>query len=167
MRDVMRAQDCLFSLVVRHPDGSLEPRGTPAARRPRRADRQPHRHQGRLPEEPRHRRLRRRQRGSGARLGPSAAPRTAFAYIARWIAVGLRAVINVLNPEVVVFGDSLALVWQVRAAQISTQLAQLPLVAPSDQLEFVASRFGLDAALVGAAELAFTGLLADPASIAP
>ena len=26
MRDVMRAQDCLFTLVVRHPDGSLEPR---------------------------------------------------------------------------------------------------------------------------------------------
>ena len=26
MRDVMRAQDCLFTLVVRHADGSLEPR---------------------------------------------------------------------------------------------------------------------------------------------
>ena len=26
MRDVMSAQDCLFTLVVRHPDGSLEPR---------------------------------------------------------------------------------------------------------------------------------------------
>ncbi|MFL6153964.1 MAG: mannitol dehydrogenase family protein [Ornithinibacter sp.] len=26
MRDVMHAQDCLFTLVVRHPDGSLEPR---------------------------------------------------------------------------------------------------------------------------------------------
>ena len=25
MRDAMRAQDCLFTLVVRHPDGSLEP----------------------------------------------------------------------------------------------------------------------------------------------
>ena len=26
MRDAMRAQDCLFTLVLRHPDGSLEPR---------------------------------------------------------------------------------------------------------------------------------------------
>lgn len=26
MRDAMRAQDCLYTLVVRHPDGSLEPR---------------------------------------------------------------------------------------------------------------------------------------------
>ncbi|MGG5259227.1 mannitol dehydrogenase family protein [Phycicoccus avicenniae] len=26
MRDAMRAQDCLFTLVVRHPDGTLEPR---------------------------------------------------------------------------------------------------------------------------------------------
>ncbi len=26
MRDVMRAQDCLYTLVIRHPDGSLEPR---------------------------------------------------------------------------------------------------------------------------------------------
>ncbi len=95
------------------------------------------------------------------------APRTAFAYVARWIAVGLRAVINVFNPEMVVFGDSLALVWQARSAQISAELAQRPLVAPSDQLEIVASRFGLDVPVVGAAELAFTGLLADPASIAP
>lgn len=87
--------------------------------------------------------------------------------IAHWIAVGLRAVINVFNPEMVVFGDSLALVWQARSARISALLAQLPLVEPSDHLELVASRFGLDAPLIGAAELAFTGLLADPASIAP
>jgi mannitol 2-dehydrogenase len=26
MRDVLHAQDCLFTVVVRHPDGSLEPR---------------------------------------------------------------------------------------------------------------------------------------------
>ena len=72
MRDVMRAQDCLFTLVVRAPGrlaraarrrlGAGVPLRTrrrrgraPAARRPRRADRQPHRHRGRLPEEPRHR----------------------------------------------------------------------------------------------------------------
>ena len=71
MRDVMRAQDCLFTLVVRHPDGSLEPRvvgsvleylygpddaagRAPAARRPGGAHRQPDRHRGRLPQEPRH-----------------------------------------------------------------------------------------------------------------
>ena len=87
--------------------------------------------------------------------------------IGGWIAVGLRAVINIFNPQMVVFGDSLALIWQARSAQISALLGQLPLVEPSDHVELVASRFGLDAPLIGAAELAFTGLLADPASIAP
>ena len=38
---------------------------------------------------------------------------------------------------------------------------------PSTSVEIVASRFGHDAPLVGAAELAFTGLLADPASVSP
>lgn len=86
--------------------------------------------------------------------------------IGSWIAVGLPAVINIFNPEMIVFGDSLALIWQARAAQIDARLRELPMVSPIDQLQIVASRFGQDAPLVGAAELAFTGLLADPASIA-
>lgn len=86
--------------------------------------------------------------------------------IAHWIAVGLRAVINIFNPEMVVFGDSLALIWEARAAQIRSRLGELPMISPVDDLQIVASRFGQDAPLVGAAELAFTGLLADPASIA-
>ena len=50
--------------------------------------------------------------------------------IAGWVAVGLRAVVNIFNPQMVVFGDSLALIWQARATQISALLGQLPLVEP-------------------------------------
>ena len=83
--------------------------------------------------------------------------------IGGWLALGLRAVINIFNPEMVVLGDSLALIWRARASDISARLGELPLISPVDHLEIVASEFGLDAPLVGAAELAFTGLLADPA----
>ena len=67
----------------------------------------------------------------------------------------------------VVLGDSLALIWQARASEISARLGELPLISSVDHVEIVASRFGHDAPLVGAAELAFTGLLADPASVSP
>ena len=85
--------------------------------------------------------------------------------ITGWLALGLRAVINIFNPEMVVLGDSLALVWQARASEIRSRLGELPLISPIDHLEIVASEFGHDAPLVGAAELAFTGLLADPAGV--
>ena len=66
----------------------------------------------------------------------------------------------------VVFGDSLALIWQARAAQISALLGQLALVEPSEHVER-RLRFGLDAPLVGAAELAFTGPAGRPREHAP
>ena len=87
--------------------------------------------------------------------------------IAHWLAMGLRVVINIFNPEMIVLGDSLALIWQARASEILALLLELPLIPPTDHLEIVASEFGQDAPLVGAAELAFTGLLADPASVGP
>ena len=85
--------------------------------------------------------------------------------IAHWVALGLRSVINIFNPEMVVLGDSLAMIWHARGSEIHARLGELPLISPIDQLEVVASRFGHDAPLVGAAELAFTGLLADPAGV--
>ena len=85
--------------------------------------------------------------------------------IVGWLALGLRAVINIFNPEMVVLGDSLALIWQARGSEISAGLGELALISSLDHVEIVASRFGHDAPLVGAAELAFTGLLADPAGV--
>jgi predicted NBD/HSP70 family sugar kinase len=84
----------------------------------------------------------------------------------KWIAVGLRAVINIFNPEMVVLGDSLALIWRAHSVQIEERLSELPLISPRGNVSIVASCFGKDAPLVGAAELAFTSLLADPASFA-
>lgn len=86
--------------------------------------------------------------------------------VADWLAVGLRAVVNVFNPEIVVFGDSLALIWNSRAERVEERLSQTPLVSPRDQVVIAASHFGKDAPLVGAAELAFEELLADPAMFA-
>ena len=98
MRDVMHAQDCLFTLVVRHPDGSLEPRVVgsvleylygpdDAAAVHRRLDDPAVRivsltvTEGGYLKNPAHRRLRRRQPRGGARPRQPEDPRTAFAYI--------------------------------------------------------------------------------------
>jgi len=102
----------------------------------------------------------------GAASGGEDRASAALDDIADWLAAGLRAVINVFNPEMVVLGDSLALIWQARCARVDERLGQLPLITSRDQFTIVASRFEKDAPLVGAAELAFTGLLADPTSFA-
>jgi predicted NBD/HSP70 family sugar kinase len=85
--------------------------------------------------------------------------------VADWLAVGLRAVINIFNPEMVVLGDSLALIWRARETQVDRRLGRLPLISPRQHLTITASGFDKDAPLVGAAELAFTPLLADPSRI--
>ena len=84
--------------------------------------------------------------------------------VADWLAVGLRAVVNVFNPEIVVFGDSLALIWDARASRVEERSSQMPLVSPRDQVLIASSKFAQSAPLVGAAELAFDELLADPTS---
>jgi predicted NBD/HSP70 family sugar kinase len=102
----------------------------------------------------------------GAAQGGEERASKALDDIADWLAVGLRAVINIFNPAIVVLGDSLALIWHARSMEMNARLSELPLIPPRGHLKIVASQFELDAPLIGAAELAFTGLLADPVGFA-
>ena len=80
----------------------------------------------------------------------------------RWLAIALRGAINLLNPERIVLGGHLAALW--RAAdreQRASLLAQaLPVNAADATIEVAA--LGSQRLLVGAAELAWDGLIADP-----
>ncbi len=90
----------------------------------------------------------------------------AFAEVAGWVGVGLRAVINVFNPDVIVLGGSLAQIWDVAADAVDAAVQQGAPLAPRDELTITAARLGLDSPLVGAAELAFARLLDDPQGVA-
>ncbi|MEZ5191124.1 MAG: ROK family protein [Nocardioides sp.] len=79
-----------------------------------------------------------------------------------WLGVGLRAVINVFNPEIIVLGGTLAAVWQARQDKVNSVLDRWALMSPRSDVIIRASEFGPDSPWRGAAELAFAPLLADP-----
>jgi predicted NBD/HSP70 family sugar kinase len=85
--------------------------------------------------------------------------------VAHWIGVGLRAIINVFNPEVIVLGGSMAALWESRQDVVERTLDRWTLMSPRSDVSIRASAFGIDSPWRGAAELAFAAVLADPASV--
>ena len=89
----------------------------------------------------------------------------AVAEVAEWCGVGIRAVVNLFNPEIVVLGGSLAQVWRAAGDRVDAALRRTPLVAPRGDLNIRAAHLGDDAALIGAAELAFAPVLEHPQAV--
>jgi predicted NBD/HSP70 family sugar kinase len=81
-----------------------------------------------------------------------------------WTGVGLGAIINALNPAVIVVGGLLAGIWQARPEAVSASIDAVALKASRSQVSIRAAGLGGDSALIGAAELAFAPLLSDPLS---
>jgi predicted NBD/HSP70 family sugar kinase len=87
---------------------------------------------------------------------------TALTSVAFWTGVGLRVVINIFNPSVIVLGGLLAHVWETRQDLMLASLHRQPVLAPLSNVEIRVGSLGDDASLVGAAELAFAPLIGDP-----
>jgi predicted NBD/HSP70 family sugar kinase len=92
--------------------------------------------------------------------------RPAVAQVAFWVGVGLGAIVNLCNPSVIVVNGVLAAVWKALPELVLTALSGASLAAPRAQVEIRVSGLGNDSSLIGAAELAFEPLLADPAAYA-
>lgn len=86
--------------------------------------------------------------------------------VAVWTGIGLRSVLAIFNPEVVVLGGVLATVWAERPELVLDGLDRRSRLAMRSDAEIVVAALGQDTALVGAAELAFAPLLGDPAAVA-
>ncbi len=82
---------------------------------------------------------------------------------ADWIARGVAALINVLNPELVVLGGLFGRVHPFVAERLDREIDRLTLPAARAAVRVVASSLGTDAPLLGGAEAAFEPFLADPA----
>ena len=82
--------------------------------------------------------------------------------VAEWTGVGLRAVVNVFNPEMIVLGGVLAHAWGARPRLVEDALSRGGLVCRLHRVTLRAGALGDDSPLLGAAELAFAPLLADP-----
>lgn len=86
--------------------------------------------------------------------------------VAQWIGAGLRALINVFNPEIIVLGGSMAVLWEARQDVVEKTLDRWTLMSPRSDVVIRASAFGLDSPWRGAAEMVFAPVLADPAGFA-
>ena len=88
----------------------------------------------------------------------------AFGETGRWLGIGLAGAINVLNPDLVLLGGRLASSYPFVRSTLEAELDRRVLRASRRLVRVVPTSLGEDAPLLGAAELAFEPLLADPAA---
>lgn len=89
--------------------------------------------------------------------------RDSLGHVARWLGIGLASLVNILNPTLVVLGGVLERVHPLIADELDAVLDQRALRASRELLRVVPGALGADGPLLGAAELAFEPMLADPA----
>jgi len=90
--------------------------------------------------------------------------RAGLAVIGTWLGVGLANLVNLVNPELIVFGGLTRLLFPAVEPAVRAAL-DAALDAPCAQVRLALSGLGADSNLVGAAELAFAPLLADPLGV--
>ena len=82
--------------------------------------------------------------------------------VAASLGQALGLLVNTLNPELILLGGSFAEVLSIARAEIEAALDRYVFNGPGEQVELAAPGLGADSALVGAAEIAFAQLIADP-----
>jgi predicted NBD/HSP70 family sugar kinase len=86
----------------------------------------------------------------------------AIRHVADWLGFGVANLVNIFNPDTVVFGGTLRELYLAGAAQVHSRLNTMALPAFREHVRLRTPVLGDDAPLIGAAELAFERLLADP-----
>ncbi|HVB13966.1 MAG TPA: ROK family protein [Candidatus Dormibacteraeota bacterium] len=84
---------------------------------------------------------------------------------AKWISVGLIDLVNSLNPEMLILGGMFEELLDLARPTIVELLQRGIYDAEHQRVELVKPRFGRDAVLIGAAEMALQVILNDPASV--
>ena len=82
----------------------------------------------------------------------------------RWLGIGLAGLVNVLNPRLIVLGGMHGRIYPFIQDALEVELARRSLPAPRSLVRIVPATLGVDAPVLGAAELALEPLLADPAA---
>jgi predicted NBD/HSP70 family sugar kinase len=85
--------------------------------------------------------------------------------VAYWLGFGLRALVRLFNPEVIVLGGTLGRVFESRGARVLGTLHERDGVDFAQNVSVRAGALGSDGPLLGAAEVGLAPLLADPVSV--
>jgi predicted NBD/HSP70 family sugar kinase len=90
----------------------------------------------------------------------------ALRQVGDWLGFGVANLVNIFNPEMVIFGGTLRDVFLASAAQVRGKLTRMALHSSREHVRLRTPTLGVDATLLGAAELAFERLLNDPLEVA-
>lgn len=83
--------------------------------------------------------------------------------VGRWLGIGLVGLVNLLNPRVIVLGGLFARVHPFIDRALDAQLDGMALSGPRRVVRVAPAALGIDALIIGAAELALEPYVADPA----
>jgi predicted NBD/HSP70 family sugar kinase len=83
----------------------------------------------------------------------------------RYLGITLRNAVNVFNPEAIVLDGFLGTLHALAPASLDGILQAQAMDGPADQVKIYRAALGSDLMMIGAAELAFTPFLADPAGL--
>ena len=88
--------------------------------------------------------------------------RAALNRVGDWLGLGVANLVNIFNPDLVIFGGTLRDVYLGAAAHVRSRINANALPACREHLRLRVCELGGDTVLIGAAELAFTEVLANP-----
>ncbi|QFY09159.1 ROK family protein [Nonomuraea phyllanthi] len=94
-----------------------------------------------------------------------AAARDALDRVGGWLGIGVVNLINLFNPGVVVFGGMLSEIYRGAAPRVGARVRAGGLPVSRERVALRTAALGYDATLMGAAELGFAPLLADPLGV--
>jgi predicted NBD/HSP70 family sugar kinase len=86
----------------------------------------------------------------------------AFNEVGRWLGIGIGNLINTFNPDVVVAGGLFGQLYPFLEQPMLKNAQQVALDAPWMSCEIRQSKLGVDAHIIGAAELVLAEIIADP-----
>ncbi len=89
----------------------------------------------------------------------------AVGYVADRLAVGLAAIVNALNPRLIVLGGFFAELWPLAAERVERKLVRHALPTAAGSVQVVPGRLGADAMLLGAAETVLAAMVRDPTAV--
>jgi len=87
---------------------------------------------------------------------------SAVRHVGEWLGFGVANLVNIFNPETVLFGGTLRHLYLASAAQVRSRVNRNTLSASREHLRLRTPELGGAAPLIGAAELAFERTLIDP-----
>ncbi|HEY1484625.1 MAG TPA: ROK family protein, partial [Micromonosporaceae bacterium] len=86
----------------------------------------------------------------------------AVRHVADWLGFGVANLVNIFNPDTVLFGGTLRDVYLAGAAHVRSRINRQVLPACREHLRLRTPQLTDDAPIIGAAELAFEPILTNP-----